>query len=299
MKVLILGGNGYIGSSFYHGTTHEVHSVDLCLFNANLGYSTGQNYNTFDTSDCDVIICLAGHSSVPMCEHSPSRSWINNVDYFRNLCEKLKPNQKLIYASSASVYGKTTEISYETSDINFNVINHYDLQKITVDLIANKYIAEGKNIVGLRFGTVNGASPNTRNDLMINSMVKSAVETNTVKAKNIQIRRAILGIGDVTRALNMLVDTDVAPGQYNLASFNSTVGAIANAVAIATNSTIVELPNDALAYDFELSTEKFCNATGFEFKDTIDSLIAGLLQNRHYINFDVRDNDRTFQYYLS
>jgi nucleoside-diphosphate-sugar epimerase len=130
-------------------------------------------------------------------------------------------------------------------------------------------------------------------------MVKSAVETNTVKIKNIQIRRAILGIGDVTRALNMLVDTDVTPGQYNLASFNSTVGAIANAVATATNSTIVELPNDALAYDFELSTEKFCNATGFEFKDTIDSLIAGLLQNRHYINFDVRDNDRTFQYYLS
>jgi nucleoside-diphosphate-sugar epimerase len=130
-------------------------------------------------------------------------------------------------------------------------------------------------------------------------MVKSAVETNTVKIKNIQIRRAILGIGDVTRALNMLVDIDVAPGQYNLASFNSTVGAIANAVATATNSTIVALPNDALAYDFELSTEKFCNATGFEFKDTIDSLIAGLLQNRHYINFDVRDNDRTFQYYLS
>jgi nucleoside-diphosphate-sugar epimerase len=234
-----------------------------------------------------------------MCEHSPSRSWINNVDYFRNLCEKLKPNQKLIYASSASVYGKTTEISYETSDINFNVLNHYDLEKITVDLIANKYIAEGKNIVGLRFGTVNGASPNTRNDLMINSMVKSAVETNTVKVKNIQIRRAILGIGDVTRALNMLVDTDVVPGQYNLASFNSTVGAIANTVASATNSTIVELPNDSLAYDFELSTEKFCNATGFEFKDTIDSLITGLLQNRHYINFDVRDNDRTFQYYLS
>jgi nucleoside-diphosphate-sugar epimerase len=179
------------------------------------------------------------------------------------------------------------------------VLNHYDLQKITVDLIANKYIAEGKNIVGLRFGTVNGASPNTRNDLMINSMVKSAIETSTVKVKNIQIRRAILGIGDVTRALNMLVDTDVTPGQYNLASFNSTVGAIAGTVANITNSTIVELANDRLAYDFELSTEKFCKATGFEFKDTIDSLITGLLQNRDYINFDVRDNDRTFQYYLS
>jgi nucleoside-diphosphate-sugar epimerase len=299
MKVLLIGGNGYIGSSFYHKSTHEIHSVDLCLFKHNLGYSTGRNFNTFDTSDSDVIVCLAGHSSVPMCEYSPSRSWTNNVEYFRNLCERLKPNQKLIYASSASVYGKTTGVSHETSDINFNVLNHYDLQKITIDLIANKYIAEGKNILGLRFGTVNGVSPNTRNDLMINSMIKSALETNKVNAKNLQIRRAILGINDVSNALNMLVDIDIAPGQYNLASFNSTVGKIANAVAEMTNSVITEHPNDKLAYDFELSTEKFCKATGFEFTDTVDSLITGLLSNREYVNFDVRDNDRNFQYYLS
>ena len=299
MKVLLIGGNGYIGSSFYHKSTHEIHSVDLCLFKNNLGYSTGRNFNTFDTSDSDVIVCLAGHSSVPMCEYSPSRSWTNNVEYFRNLCERLKPNQKLIYASSASVYGKTIGVSYETSDINFNVLNHYDLQKITIDLIANKYIAEGKNILGLRFGTVNGVSPNTRNDLMINSMIKSALETNKVNAKNLQIRRAILGINDVSNALNMLVDIDVAPGQYNLASFNSTVGKIANTVAEMTNSVIIEHPNDKLAYDFELSTKKFCKATGFEFTDTVDSLITGLLSNREYINFDVRDNDRNFQYYLS
>ena len=299
MKVLLIGGNGYIGSSFYHKSTHEIHSVDLCLFKQNLGYSTGSNYNSFDISESDVIICLAGHSSVPMCEHSPSRSWTNNVEYFRNLCERLKPNQKLIYASSASVYGKTTGISYETSDINFNVLNHYDLQKITVDLIANKYISEGKNIIGLRFGTVNGASPNTRNDLMINSMIKSALDTGIVNAKNMQIRRAILGINDVSNILNMLVDIDITPGQYNLASFNSTVGKIATTVAEMTNTKVIEHPNDKLAYDFELSTEKFYSATGFEFTDTVESLVNGLLSNRQYMNFDVRDNDRNFQYYLS
>jgi nucleoside-diphosphate-sugar epimerase len=299
MKVLLIGGNGYIGSSFYHRSTHEIHSVDLCLFKNNLGYSTGNNFNTYDISESDVVVCLAGHSSVPMCEHSPSRSWTNNVDYFRNLCERLKPNQKLIYASSASVYGNSTGISYETSDINFNVLNHYDLQKITVDLIANKYIAEGKNIIGLRFGTVNGASPNTRNDLMINSMVNSALNTGLVNVKNTHIRRAILGINDVSNALNLLVDIDIKPGQYNLASFNSRVGYIADTVARITSTKVVEHPNDKLAYDFELSTEKFCSATGFEFKDTVESLIDGLIQNRHYMNFDVRDNDRNFQYYLS
>jgi hypothetical protein len=197
------------------------------------------------------------------------------------------------------VYGNTTGISYETSEINFKVLNHYDLQKITVDLIANKYIAEGKNIVGLRFGTVNGASPNTRSDLMINSMVRSALETGAINIKNSHIRRAILGINDVVNAIDTLIGTEVDPGQYNLASFNSTVATIADIVAQMTKAKIINHPNDPLTYDFELSTYKFQEATGFVFKDRVDTLIEGLLQNIPNITFDVRDNDRDFQFYLS
>ena len=150
MRVLLLGGNGYIGSKFYNYTSHSIYSVDLCLFDKNLGYSHVVNYidGIQDIGNFDVIICLAGHSSVPMCEYSPNRSWLNNVEYFRTLCQNINDNQRLIYASSASVYGRTTGISSEKSDINFNVLNHYDLQKITIDLVANKYIAEGKNIIG-------------------------------------------------------------------------------------------------------------------------------------------------------
>ena len=298
MRILLIGGNGYIGSLFYKTTAHLVESVDICLFQQDLNYSHKINYDNLNIDDFDIIICLAGHSSVPMCEFTPQRSWTNNVTHFHNLCERLRPDQKLIYASSASVYGTTAGLSTEDSDINFNVLNHYDLQKITVDLIANKYIAEGKNIVGLRFGTVNGASPNTRSDLMINSMVKSAIENGIVNVKNSHIRRAILGINDVCRALDLLIEINVPSGQYNLASFNSTVGEIANKVAEYTGAKIVEHPNDRLAYDFELSTEKFIQTTGFMFDDTIENLIKGLHNHIDSIKFDVRDNDRHFQHYL-
>ena len=299
MNVLLLGGNGYIGSHYFKNSKFPRSSVDICLFNKNLEYSYSVNYNTLDVSNYDVIICLAGHSSVPMCEHNPALSWTNNVTYFRNLCERLDKNQKLIYASSASVYGSTTCVSTETSDINFNVLNHYDLQKITIDLIANKYIGEGKNIIGLRFGTVNGASPNTRGDLMINSMVKSALTQGHINVKNLHIRRAILGINDVTRAIDVCVEKSITPGQYNLASFNSTVGEIANVVADAIKADIVKLPNDKFAYDFELSTKKFVQATGFIFQDTIDGLILELKDKFNELNFDVRDNDRHFNLYTT
>lgn len=299
MDVLLLGGNGYIGSAFCSQTLHKVKSVDLCLFNKDLLYSERVNYDTFNIEDYKVILLLAGHSSVPMCESSPNLSWQNNVTNFRNLCERLRKDQKLIYASSASVYGKTLGLSSENTDINFNVLNHYDLQKITIDLIANKYVAEGKNIIGLRFGTVNGASPNTRSDLMINSMVKSAMSTGQIHVKNLHIRRAILGINDLCKALEMLVHTTVKSGQYNLASFNSTVETIAKTVQQHTGAELVLGKNDKIAYDFQLSTDKFSSETGFVFKDNIDTLIEGLKFHMPNLNFDVRDNDRNIKFYLS
>jgi len=299
MDVLLLGGNGYIGSAFCSQTLHKVKSVDLCLFNKDLLYSERVNYNTYHIEDYKVIVLLAGHSSVPMCESSPNLSWQNNVTNFRNLCERLRKDQKLIYASSASVYGKTSGLSNENTNINFNVLNHYDLQKITIDLIANKYIAEGKTIIGLRFGTVNGASPNTRSDLMINSMVKSATTTGQIHVKNLHIRRAILGINDLSKALEMLIHTTVRSGQYNLASFNSTVDNIAKTVKKYIDAELVIGKDDKITYDFELSTDKFIKETGFRFNDNVDTLIEGLKFNIPNLNFDIRDNDRNLKFYLS
>ena len=265
------------------------------MFHNDLGYSVDINYNKLtDINQYDAIICLAGHSSVRMCEDSPNTSWQNNVDYFHNLCDKIT-NQKLIYASSASVYGKATGVSNEKSEINFNVMNHYDLQKITIDLIANKYINKGKDIIGLRFGTVNGASINTRSDLMINSMVKSAIETNQVHAKNLNIRRAILGINDACRAISEIITSDINPGQYNLASFNSTVSEIANTVCDILGAKLIKNPDDLNVYDFELDTRQFTNNTDFVFTDTIPSLVEELKTNYNGINFETRTHDRKFR----
>ncbi len=300
MNILLLGGAGYIGSLFSQKSKYPIKIIDLCLFNRTFTPNLRiENYNDTDISEADVIICLAGHSSVQMCEYSPNRSWTNNVQYFRNLCERIQKHQKLIYASSASVYGKTSSVSSETSNINFNVLNHYDLQKITVDLIANKYIAEGKNIIGLRFGTVNGASPNTRCDLMINSMMKAAKEKGYINAKNLKIRRAILGINDACRALDLIIEENLEPGQYNLSSFNSNVGEIANMVSEIMKVKIVKQQDDPIAYDFELCTKKFIHATGFIFNDNLEILVNGLQEYSSLIKFDVRDNDRYFERYMS
>lgn len=290
MNILLTGGNGYIGSALYPKLrkNHLVTSVDLCLFGKNLGFSQKFDFDSADISDYDVIICLAGHSSVQLCEQEPLSSWDNNVNKFHSLCQKMNKDQLLIYASSASVYGRNEGISHEDSKLSNNPLKDYDLQKTILDLIANRFIAEGKKIIGLRFGTVNGVAPNTRSELMINSMVKSALETKIIKTRNIKIRRGILGINDVVRAIETIIGSKTTNyGQYNLSSFNSTVEEISNKVSELTNSQIV-IEENTPAYDYALSVEKFKNEFNFEFEDTLESLIKDLISNHDNMNFDHR-----------
>lgn len=297
-KILLLGGNGYIGSKLYPKLceTNQVDSVDLCLFGADLGYSKKIDYSKVDVSTYDTIICLAGHSSVQMSEFDARRSWKNNVENFIQLCEKLSPTQMLIYASSASVYGSGKAKATEETSINFHTINNYDMQKITCDLIANRYIKNNRHIVGLRFGTVNGSSPNTRKELMLNSMVKNAIETNTITIKNLSVRRAILGIDDLINAILVILDKKIPSGQYNLSSFNSNVQDMANAVSKKLNARINTLPDDPVSYDFEMDTSKFQQVANFKFTETIDSIIDKLITQYESVHYDNRDNDRDFKH---
>lgn len=300
MKILLIGGNGYVGSKIYAALKdqYDILSIDLCLFGKDLGYSTKVNYaNIYNVAQHDVIICLAGHSSVQMSQFDSLRSWENNVTNFISLCEKLNSSQKLIYASSASVYSAISGVAHEESPINFDSVNNYDMQKIAVDLIASRYVKLGKNIVGLRFGTVNGAAPNTRGELMLNSMVRSAIQNGAVYAKNMHIRRSILGINDALGAIHKLIEMDIPPGPYNLSSFSSTVKEMSEIVSNKLGVRLVVENNDATYYDYAMSSEKFSKVANYKFVDTIDSLVDGLVHDFNNVHFDARESDRDYAKY--
>lgn len=292
---LIIGGNGYIGSALYSNI--DADSVDLCLFGNNLGYSKNVNFDSIDISKYKNIILLAGHSSVKMCEYNKKNAWTNNVDYFYNLCEKLNDEQTLIYASSGSVYGQKINVCAE-SDLNVNPINHYDLTKITIDVIANNFINNGKNIIGLRFGTVNGYSPNIRSDLMINSMVYSYKTKGSILVHNSWIKRPILAIDDLVNAVARIIDTDKKySGQYNLCSFNRTVDEISETVSQVLGCEIIRIQNTDKVYDFEISTKSFEKDYDFTFKCDIESVITSMIDADLSL-FSSRKDDGLFNNFL-
>ena len=298
-KILVIGGNGYIGSRLIHDLQyiHDVQSVDVCWFGKNLGFSNEIDYNLLTTdyvAKFDVIILLAGHSSVKMCIGDINSSWRNNVSNFTTLVNKLDKAQLLIYASSGSVYGITNEPLSEDINITFKPINNYDLTKYTLDLNAQKFIAEGYNIVGLRFGTVNGWSPNVREELMINSMTKRAIESNILTVNNIDIQRPILGITDLIRAVKAIIDTPKF-GIYNLASFSDTVENISSTVSQVLHSNIqytTDIPN---AYNFLMNVSKFKTDYNFTFEDNTTSIISELVDKIDTVIFSNRNQYKTYE----
>lgn len=297
-KTLIIGGCGYIGSRLFNylkQRQYNVTSLDLELFgNPNI-QNTKENYNNLTKEEIarfDNIILLAGHSSVKMCESNMIGCFRNNVQYFVNLLSKISRNQKFIYASSSSVYGNVNRNIVTEECEEYVAGSFYDLSKAEIDHYAK--IFDQVSYYGLRFGTVNGFSPNTRNDVMINAMVSSAMANKEVRVFNPMIRRPILYINDLCRAVErIIIDGDYSNrGLYNLASFNSTADIIGRKTSevfddvklsvIDREPTPEENVNKKLnskVYDFAISSDKFISTFNFKFEGTIKDIALELKEN--------------------
>ena len=280
-RTLIIGSNGYIGSRLSKEIIAD--GVDINWFkkgqkNVDFKDLTSEYYSEYDN-----IILLAGHSSVKMSEGNLNSCFNNNVRNFIDLLEKLD-KQKLVYASSSSVYGSVGGKTVNEKYFGFEPYNQYDISKHTADLYAQKSDVE---YYALRFGTVNGYSPFLRSDVMINAMVNSALSDGHIKLYIKDTMRPILGINDLCGAIKTIIDcNEDKRGLYNLASFNKTAEQIAYEVANvldvevkdfqADPTQIKNTKNQTKSYNFSISTLKFRKQFGFKFKDTVEGLATEL-----------------------
>lgn len=301
MKLLILGGAGYIGTRLIDYLKEKIDVsivvVDSENYNGSLQKRHDIHYITAKFQDLPSsfysefsdIILLAGQGSV-----SNSKNILNvidnNVRNFAWLLELITDKQKLIYASSSSVYGRTNnkEVDEEFSKTSgYEPYNYYDWSKQTIDQLAE---LSGKQYYSLRFGTVNGFSRNLRNDVMINSMSFNAKKNGKIFVSNNNVNRPILGVNDLTRAILSIVQNGrkELSGVYNLNSFNATVGEIAQVVSNIWNvpcenldttktTQIVNFKLQTKSYDFKIHSTKFIKAFNFIFNDTLDGITQELM----------------------
>ena len=279
-KILLLGGCGYIGSVLYDSLriNHHVEIVDLEWFGKPIAdRSSSKDYRNLVkgyVQEFDCVVLCAGHSSVPICNSDRYGAFQNNVVNWMGLVEKLRDDQKFLYMSSSCVYTNDSDTPSVETDVLYPPVDDLTITKQTIDHYASLY--HSKRIYSLRLGSVNGSSPNLREDLMINCMVRRARNDRSVHVFNPDCYRPILSTHDLSRAIARIVEADGAPGVYNISSFSGKIGDIGKIVANLTSSSLT-IEQGAGTYSFTMNTNKFCKEFDFEFEDGLQEVVYDLL----------------------
>ncbi|MBM3349912.1 MAG: SDR family oxidoreductase [Betaproteobacteria bacterium] len=271
MKVLLVGGCGYIGSFLYERLIESGGNVTVSdtLARGNpagipVSYGSYFDLTTEDLGRFNAVLWFAGHSSVPLASQQPIAALENNCIELYRFRQRLPQECKFIYASTASLYSRAiesacNEMSNEQSLVEIPAQNPYDCSKFAFDYIQQNFLRPG---YCLRMGTLAGFSQNLRPELLFNAMTISAAQKKVVYVRNSAAMRTILFLSDLWSFVKALLSQYHPPGVYNLGSQSASILGFAEAIAAWWGAEIVVEP-DSPTYSFALDTSlmrRICGA---------------------------------------
>ena len=185
MKILLTGGAGYIGSHTaveLIGLGHEVIIADN-LSNSKsevisrIGKITGKTpafypidvcdkkdlTSLFDENGIDAVIHFAGFKAVGESVKYPEKYFRNNLDSTMTLLEVMEQSgtKKLIFSSSATVYGESQNVPYTEESPTGGCTNPYGWTKYMIEQILKAAVSAHPDlgIASLRYFNPAGAHP--------------------------------------------------------------------------------------------------------------------------------------------
>jgi len=233
MKILVLGGLGYVGSALCDDL-EDFEVYDL---------KQGQDIRNVRTimlalQNAEAIVHLAGTSMDPLLDRDPEFTWQTN--YLANdLISKFLRNtgKRIVYASSGSVYGSQEGLC--TEDGNVRPLTLYAKTK---HLSEELFLHPDVNSVVFRFATCYGLAPFTRFDTIVNGMTKSAYDTGKITIAGKDKRRSLLHVKDVVNGIKLALAVKDPPHRlYNLGTNgqNLSIDEIGHRISVATGASIV------------------------------------------------------------
>lgn len=129
----------------------------------------------------EVVIHLAARGGVRPSIEKPELYYEINVTGTLNVLEAMRESgiNKMIFASSSSVYGNNSKVPFSETDSVDNPISPYAASKKAGELLCHTYHhLYGFNIFCLRFFTVYG--PRQRPDLAINKFFKAVLSSQPI-----------------------------------------------------------------------------------------------------------------------
>ena len=203
-KILITGGAGYIGQnlvSFFLREKYQIYVIDNLSTSASINSTIKKNINFykidltkenkvksfFKNKNFDLIIHLAAFSGVEEFNKNVLKSFNNNILATKNLVRFgfQKQNTKLIFSSSAAVYGKVFKGKISENSI-CRPANYYGLSKLTCENIIKDKLHNTKiNYAILRYFNVVGSIVDFKIKKKINSLLD--IISNNIKKKKYKI----------------------------------------------------------------------------------------------------------------
>lgn len=175
MKILVVGGAGYIGSHIVKMLSKEGHVV-VVLDNLSIGFRHAVRYgelvvgdladinlleNLFKEHQFDSVMHFSANSVVGESVQNPSKYYRNNVANTLNLLDVMVRQNvnHFIFSSTAATFGEPKYVPIDETHPQ-NPINPYGASKLMIERILKDYAnAYGLNSVCLRYFNACGADP--------------------------------------------------------------------------------------------------------------------------------------------
>lgn len=269
MKIIILGGSGYIGSVLIKNllaNKHKVKIIDTFWFGKNFENHKNlkiikkdiRNLKKNDFIGYDTIIHLANIANDPSVELNPQLSWDVNVLGSIKICELAKATKikKIIFSSSGSVYGISNKKNV-TEETELHPLSIYNKTKMTAERIFLSYSDDIKIII-IRPATVCGNSKRLRLDVSVNMLTYQAWKNKIITVMGGNQIRPNIHINDLCRIFSFFLNRNMS-GIYNAGFENLSILKIAQKIKNKTGCRIkIIKSNDPRSY--RLNSNKIIRA---------------------------------------
>lgn len=261
MKVLVVGGAGYVGGylvDLAEAQGHEVRVFDKLVYED--AYLKKVDFHFGDVNNekalqphlewAEVVVWLAAVVGDPACALNPQLTVDTNVESVKALVKNF--SGRIIFPSTCSVYGAQDGLLDEKSP--FDPLSLYAETKIA----AEKVLLEAPNeTLIFRLGTLYGLSDTysrLRVDLVLNVLTIRAIREGTMSVFGGKQYRPLLHVRDVATAMVPGISSN-ATGVFNLHAENMTILELAekiqeqvpNAVLKISDSTFQDSRNYAVS----------------------------------------------------
>lgn len=283
MKILIVGGAGYLGGALTDiliQSQHEILVYDMLLYEES--YRKQVPFVRGDVRDyerlrkylhwADTVVWLAALVGDPACALNAELT----LDINKRSLEYLSNNfsGRIIFMSSCSVYGASDDILTETSALN--PLSLYAKTKRWGEEILSCH----PDALIFRLGTLFGVSDafsRIRFDLVVNTLVMRAALHKKVSVFGGTQYRPLLHVRDAAAAIVRALQVPRS-GIYNLHCENTTIFQLAERIKVHFPDVAMEMSEEKFqdSRDYRVSSDKAKEDIGFNTKLTVDNGIHEL-----------------------